>query len=67
MITWRMRFVCWILKAENTHSEYVIHIAFPLQEWLQEGALMLHFTYIACLFVTISPYDKNTTLQNSCT
>ena len=25
----RMRFVCWILKAIDTHSEYVILIAFP--------------------------------------
>ena len=26
----------WIPKATNTHSEYVIRIAFPLQRWLQE-------------------------------
>jgi len=28
---WRMRFACWIPKATNTLSEYVILIAFPLQ------------------------------------
>jgi len=28
----RMRFACWIPLATNTHSEYVILIAFPLQQ-----------------------------------
>ena len=28
----------------NTHSEYVILIAFPLRQWLQERALMLRYT-----------------------
>ena len=49
MTIWRMRIACWITKATNTHSQYVILIAFPLQQWLQERALMLHFTYIVCL------------------
>jgi hypothetical protein len=31
-----MCYVCCIPKATNTHSQYVIHIAFPLQQWLQE-------------------------------
>jgi hypothetical protein len=26
---WRMRFACWLIKATNTHSEYVILIVFP--------------------------------------
>jgi hypothetical protein len=38
---WRMRFACWIPKATDTHSKYVILIAFPLQHWLQERASML--------------------------
>jgi len=46
---WRMRTACWIPKATNTHSEYVIRIAFPLQQWLNQRASMLRFTYIACL------------------
>jgi len=37
----RMRIACWITKATNTCSEYVIHIAFPQQQWLRERALML--------------------------
>jgi len=40
-ITWRMRIARWVPKATNTHSEYVILIAFPLQQWLQERAPML--------------------------
>jgi len=27
-IIWRMRFAFWVTKATNTHSEYVILIAF---------------------------------------
>jgi len=30
----RMRIACWINKDTDTHSEYVIIIAFPLQQWL---------------------------------
>ena len=33
-----MRFTSWITKAIDTHSEYVILIAFPLQRWFHEGA-----------------------------
>ena len=28
----RTRIACWVTKATNTHSEYVILIAFPLQQ-----------------------------------
>ena len=45
----RRRFACWMTKAKDTHSEYVILIAFPQQEWLRERASMLRYTYIACL------------------
>jgi hypothetical protein len=45
----RMRFACWITKATDTHSEYVILIAFPRLQWLRERATMLRYTYIACL------------------
>jgi hypothetical protein len=34
----RMRLASWINKATNTHSEFVILIAFPLQQWLHERA-----------------------------
>jgi hypothetical protein len=44
----RMRFACWITKAIDTHSEYVILIAFPRQQWLRERASVLRYKYIAC-------------------
>jgi hypothetical protein len=37
----RMRFACFITKATDTHSQYVILIAFPRQQWLSERASML--------------------------
>ena len=43
----RMRISCRITKATNTHSQYVILIAFPLQQWLHKLAALLRYTYIA--------------------
>ena len=36
----------------ETHLVHVTLIAFPLQQWLQEGVWMLRYTYIACLVIT---------------
>jgi hypothetical protein len=49
MKIWRMPIACWLPKATNTHSDCVILIAFPLQQWLHESASMLRYTYSACL------------------
>jgi hypothetical protein len=49
MTMWRVRISCWMPKATDRHSEYVIVIAFPLQQWLHEHAWILRYTYIACL------------------
>jgi len=49
MTIWCMHFECWVTKAIDTHSEYVILIAFPLQPWLHECASVFCYTYIACL------------------
>jgi hypothetical protein len=47
-----MRFACWItLGYRHTHSEYVILIAFPRQQWIHERATILRYTYIACLIL----------------
>ena len=46
---WRMRIACWIIKAINTHPEYIIVIAFSLRQWLHKGASILRFTFFACL------------------
>jgi len=49
MIIWCMHIACWIPKITGTHSEYVILIVFPLQQWLRERASILRYTYIAGL------------------
>jgi len=46
---WRMPIACWITKATHTHRGCVILISFPLQQWLQECASLLHYMYIARL------------------
>jgi len=50
---WSIRIACWIPKSKNTHSKYVIHITFPLQQWLHERVSVLHYTYLACLVVFV--------------
>jgi len=50
----RMHAACWIPKATNM-SEYVIFIAFPLQQWLHECTSVLHYTYTA-KFLGLMPF-----------
>jgi hypothetical protein len=45
----RMRFACWITNATDTHSECVIIIVYPQQQWLRERPSMLRYTYTASL------------------
>ena len=40
-IIWFMCFACWITNATDTHSEYVIVIAFTQQQWLCEHTSLL--------------------------
>jgi hypothetical protein len=54
---WRMRMACWVPKATNTHSEYVMLITVPQQRWLLERASLsrctaLHVLSFLC-FVTL--------------
>jgi hypothetical protein len=44
-----IRLACWIPKATNTHSQYVISIASPRQWWFRERTSILRYTYVACL------------------
>jgi len=44
-----VRFASWINEATDTHSEYVLLIVFPRQNWLRERISMLRYTYIFCL------------------
>jgi hypothetical protein len=46
---WCMSNACWIPKATNTHSQYVILIDFPLQQLLHKHASMLRYLNIAHL------------------
>ena len=47
-IRWRMSISCWITRATNTHSEYVIFSAFPLQHRLHERVSLSRHKY--CTF-----------------
>jgi hypothetical protein len=44
-----MRIACWMPKATDTDSEYVILIAFVLQKWLHKRASELHHKHIICV------------------
>ena len=49
MTIWRVRIACWIPNVRDRLPEYVIIIAFPLQQWLRERASMLRYAYIVRL------------------
>jgi hypothetical protein len=46
---WCMRIAFWIPNATNTHSECVILIPFPLQQWLHASACISTCMYFAYL------------------
>ena len=54
---WRMRIACWIPKATNTLSKYIILIGFPLQQcfskYLTKLMHKICFTisFISCLYM----------------
>ena len=58
-----MRIACWILKTTNTHSEYVIIIAFPLQQLLRERTSILCYRSIAYLFLVVFNRDNSFYVQ----
>ena len=64
-----MRIARWIPKGTNTHSEYVIPIAFPRQQWLHERALLLHYSILAVLIgmlFTLVVYTCKNVLRRMC-
>jgi hypothetical protein len=83
MTIWRTCVSLWVPKATNTHSEYVIVIGFPLQQWLHERASTLRYTCIGPLVtnvlsslidptflvrvVTVSKINFRSTLLKRCT
>ena len=52
--------LCWIRKATNTFSEYVIHIAFPIQEWLGERTKYYVIRILHVLLLLIVSGNNNT-------
>jgi len=58
---WCMRIAWRIPKATNTHSEYVIIIAFLQQRWMHERASTLRSTHILYLLIIcfqVAPEDR---------
>ena len=53
-----MCFSCWITKATDTHSQYVIFIAFPQYQWLRDHAPKLCYMYNVCLVYLLSPVKQ---------
>jgi len=53
-----IRFSCWITKATDTRSEYVILIALPQHQWLHEHARKLCYMYTVCLAYLLSPVKQ---------
>ena len=51
MTIWRMRIPYWITKATDIYSEFVVVIAFPLQQRLHERVSVLRYTILPILFI----------------
>jgi hypothetical protein len=60
----RIHLACWIIKATETHSEYVILIAFPQQQWLHECLSIQRCTYIVLLLLSSGDECRNNGLQD---
>jgi hypothetical protein len=55
----RMRFAFWITKATDTHSQYIILIVFPQQQWLRDRSSLLRYLYVACLLKILFEYANS--------
>jgi len=53
MTIWRMHIACWIPKATDTYSEYIMLIAFSRQKWFRESVWMFRYTCIVCSVIFI--------------
>ena len=61
-VIWCMCIACWVTKATNTCSEYVILTVFSWQQWLHKCTSLLCYTYIV-LFCCLGVVKKNTILE----
>ena len=57
MTIWRVRITCFITEATDTHSDYVIIITFPRQQWLRERLTLLR---CACTLPFLLDIERNT-------
>ena len=56
----RMRFACWITKATDTHSEYVLIFAFARQQRLHKTRLSVSFIpTLPALFIKRKESKRN--------
>jgi hypothetical protein len=60
-----MHFACRITKATDTHSEYIILIAFPRQNWLSESAFNL-YVYCSYFYRKINTFLLSTRAALDC-
>ena len=54
-----MRLACWIIKATDIHSEYVILTAFPRQQLLRERNPLLPYSRMPLLFPLNASFNMN--------
>jgi hypothetical protein len=47
-------------KATNTPAEYVLFIAFPLQQWLNKRSSVLRYSGLPVLFVFVNGVPQQT-------
>jgi hypothetical protein len=64
MTTWRMPTTCLVTKATDKHSEYVILIAFPIQQRLHVRPPILRYMQIASLVRLQKPTSSRTAKIN---
>jgi hypothetical protein len=49
MTTWCINIACFIPKATNTNSQYIILTAYQLQQLFHERVSIIRYTYVATL------------------
>jgi len=63
---WRMRIACCIPKSTNTHSEYLILIAFAVCVYTNAGQSSVRLTLPACLGAAVGKADISCSGRNLC-
>jgi len=51
MTIWRMRIACWIPKATNTHSDYIINICCICTVTIVARAVLIAMLYVHCYVI----------------